>query len=373
MLNSFNNNMNFLSVFIDLKKAFDTMDHSIVLKKLELLGICNRALNWFTSYLHRRYQQVSYLNLLSSRKEIRAGVPKGSLLRVLIFQLHINDICASLKFINVILYADNTTLYVFGKNTKALRVKMQSDLNSVSMWLSANKLKLNIGKTKCLLFSKNSNDKIDLQLYNKKIEQVKCFKFLGFYLDSQLTFKHHAHLLHNALVNSIFAIQKLSHFVPVSCLKLLHYSHFYSRVAYGINIWFPLLKESERTLLYALQKRIVRIVNGSLPFAHCMTLFRKMKMLTLYDIVRIENAKLLYRVENSLILSSVSNLFLKVTHGYNTRRHSYEIPKHGSSKINCSFLVCSTVNWNTIPVNIRMKPSKKSFGKALRTLLISKY
>ena len=157
ILSSFKEEMYFLSVFVDLRKAFDSVNHSMVINKLNSLGVRGKVADWFSSYLTNRYQQVHYSDSVSEQKKITAGVPQGSLLGVLIFQLHINDLYASLRFTSSILYADDTTIYVYGRNPRALKAKMQSDLNSLSMWLNAKKLKSNIDKTKCVLFSKSEN------------------------------------------------------------------------------------------------------------------------------------------------------------------------------------------------------------------------
>ena len=121
-LSALNENFYFLSVFIDLRKAFDSVSHLIILSKLERLGIRGMSLDWFRSYLMNRSQMVSYRNHLSDSKPVLAGMPQGSLLGVLLFQVHINDMVTSLKHTSAILYADDTTLYAYSRNLRALKV-----------------------------------------------------------------------------------------------------------------------------------------------------------------------------------------------------------------------------------------------------------
>ena len=155
ILGAFGKKMMLLSVFIDLRKAFDSIPHSLVLAKLEKLGVRDTELEWYRSYLTRRCQYTVIGTTCSETKLISAGVPQGSLLDVLLFQIMINDLPASLRFVSSILYADDTTLYVIGSSLKFMRAKMQSDLNSLCDWLCVNGMKLNASKTKSLIFNQD--------------------------------------------------------------------------------------------------------------------------------------------------------------------------------------------------------------------------
>ena len=144
-----------LTVFIDLKKAFDSCSHSIIVAKLKCLGIEDTELRWFENYLTGHKQYVELENCRSGMTNVCVGVPQGSLLRVLFFQLIINDLHRCLKFATSILYANDTTLILSGNSLRFLKVKMQSDLNRLSAWLRVNYLKLNVLKTKSMLFHKD--------------------------------------------------------------------------------------------------------------------------------------------------------------------------------------------------------------------------
>ena len=151
----FDNNQMILSVFFDLKKAFDTVSHKLILLKLEKLGVRGIELEWFRDYLANCRQITHFNGKSSSVKSLHVGVQQGSLLRVLLFKIIINNLPRYLKFSSSILYADDTTLFIVGKSVKFLRMKMQKDLELLSAWLSMNNLKLNVKKTECLLFNKD--------------------------------------------------------------------------------------------------------------------------------------------------------------------------------------------------------------------------
>ena len=154
VLEAFERGHMMLAVFIDLKKAFDSVCFNSILCKLEKLGIRNEMYNWFHSYLTGRRQCVTLNGAKSNFREVCCGVPQGSLLGVFLFQIEINYIFKSLKFTTAVLYADDTTLYVSGNSLKFLKLKMQQDLHTLAEWLKRNCLKLNVAKTKTLLFHK---------------------------------------------------------------------------------------------------------------------------------------------------------------------------------------------------------------------------
>ena len=191
-LKAIDDKMMLLSIFVDLCKAFDTIPHSTILSKLDKLGVKNTELQWFRSYMCNRQQYVNIGSHSLTKKDVTVGVQQGSLLGVLLFQILINDLPSSLKFSTSILYADDTTLYVYGRTLRFLWLKMQGDVNCLSTWLNANCLSLNVKKTKLLLFnSEGLNPKVDIYFEGAVIENVNVFKFLGIHVDSKLGFSQH--------------------------------------------------------------------------------------------------------------------------------------------------------------------------------------
>ena len=154
VLGAFEENMFVAGVFIDLRKAFDSMSHLIILKKLYHIGLHGIVYQWFESYLTNQLQYTCINNVNSEWRMLTCGVPQGALLGVLLFKLEINDMYNCLKFSNSILYADHTTVYIVGRNLRFIRVKLQTDLDAISVWLRANLLKLNVKKTKLLFFGR---------------------------------------------------------------------------------------------------------------------------------------------------------------------------------------------------------------------------
>ena len=171
-----------LSVFLDLSKAFDTIDHQILLYKLEFYGIRGTPLKWFKSYLSNRKQYVKYNNSDSLQRDITYGVPQGSILGPLLF-IYINDLPFCVEHCKTVLFADDTTIYKTGKQVNNIYEDMNKKLQILADWFRANKLYLNISKTKCMLFCRSpppENEEIILTMYNTVIQRMKVYNFKVF-------------------------------------------------------------------------------------------------------------------------------------------------------------------------------------------------
>ena len=308
VLKAFEDSSMILAVYIDLKKAFNMVSHLILLKKLSSMGVNNVELEWFRSYLCGRGQCVTLGKSVSSIVPLDVGVAQGSLLGVLMFSLTINDLYKCLRYSQSILYADDTTIYLVGKSVRFLRVKLQADLNSLSEWLRLNRLKLNVKKTKYMLFNKESlNLDIELTVEGEAIDNVSVFKFLGLTVDQSLSFNEHFAQTYDKLFKPSYIIRYLAKMLPKSCLRSLYFAFYHSHMYYGLPVWFPLLKRESQKTLFLLQKQIVRCINGVNFRAHCMPLFRKQVILTLEDQLKLNNCKLMFRVLNCTISKSNRN------------------------------------------------------------------
>ena len=197
-------------VFIDLQKAFDTVDHDILISKLEHYGARGIAKNWFSSYLQNRKQCVKLNGFESSLSDISYGVPQGSVLGPLLFLMYINDLSVSVKNSMVHHFADDTNLLCINKSLKLLCKKINYDLRGITHWLNANRISLNISKTEFVVFRsprKIIDFDIKIKVNGQRIYQSSYIKYLGVYLDEHLSWKPHIHELRKKL-NQILYFQK---------------------------------------------------------------------------------------------------------------------------------------------------------------------
>ena len=222
-----------IGIFIDLKKAFDTIDHEILIKTLEYYGIRGIASKWLKSYLADRSQVVSINNEVSDSIKLRCGVPQGFILGPSLFLLYINDIYKVSNLMNFILFAVDTNLFCSGRNLQSLCEIVSKELNKLHVWFQVNKLSLNISKTNYMLFSNKMIESVPkISINNEDIEHVYSSKFLGVQVDCKFSWKCHVQYIRSKLAKNAGVLRKLKYlldkevlftvqFVNITLLELL--------------------------------------------------------------------------------------------------------------------------------------------------------
>ena len=357
------------SVFLDLSKAFDLLDHHILLSKLNHYGFDEMSLALCKNYLTNRRQFVCYDQEKSDTIDILKGVPQGSILGPLFFIIYINDIYLSSDKLNFILFADDTTAFStlenFDMNSNGDIVEIGSainqELNKIDAWILANKLKLNTSKTKAMCFHTKQRDikYPKLFLNNAEVELVKHFNFLGIIIDESLDWSTHINSLSTKLSRTIGIINRLKNFLPIYTLKTLYYSLFASHLTYGIILWGYTNEK-----VYKIQKKAIRLISNSPRLAHTEPLLKQHGILKFSDILSLQEYKYFYKFMNHLLphySQTLIDLFKK-NHGLNTRTNMVLQPIH-TRLIFCSrtFRVNLVRNINTSPAAILDKVHTHSY------------
>jgi len=297
-----------VGVFLDLKKAFDTVNHQILFKKLKHLGVRGSALKWFQSYLSGRTQRVLIDGKLSGPENIDISIFQGTILGPILFLSFINDLPNSSDLITY-LFADDTQGLLCGKDLPELIDRVNSELRKWAQWFLANKMSVNTSKTKYIIFhskgkktqTNNKNIIFDCNIPNtphnpslvSTLERIhnkhpstdlQAYKLLGIYLDENLSFDRNTSYIIAKMSKSIYCINRAKHFLPQKTLLTLYHSLVHSHLLYCPLI-YSCTSNSNIEKIFKTQKKAIRIVTNSKFHDHTAPLFNKHKILPLEKIL----------------------------------------------------------------------------------------
>ena len=364
-----------LGVFLDFSKAFDTINHNILCRKLECYGIRGMALQWISSYLSDRSQFVIYDNVKSPEKHITCGVPQGSILGPLLFLLYVNDIVNVSTLLFPMLFADDTNVFLNGKDIDELSVTMNEELEKLYIWLKANKLSLNVNKTYYMVFrsvkKKVFQPLIQLMINGQVISQVDNTKFLGVILDINLNWSSHINQIRSKIAKGIGIIYKTRKLLKENTLLTLYYSFVYPYFQYCIEVWGTTFKCYLDTLV-KLQKRAVRCITFSNRLAHTDPLFSKLKILKLSEIYSFCISLFMFKFNKNLLPTVFDDMFTlnENIHLYRTRQSlTLHVPLCRSVITSKTIRYKGVSIWNTVIKFIGLNYSLFTFKRKLRHYL----
>lgn len=358
-------------VSLDLQKAFDTVDHGILLVKLEQAGVRGMPLLWFRSYLANRRQMVSINGVESSLRDVKCGVPQGSVLGPTLFLMYVNSICKLNLGGSVKLYADDTTIVYCGKDPNFIRADIARDLGIVNDWLMSHKLTLNIKKSSYMLLSKrNLNNNQNIMFGTQSLMNTCAVKYLGLIMDSTLSWANHIERVRRKIAPFIGVLYRVGYLLGLAIRKKLYYAHIYSHLHYLISVWGT----AGRSLLKPLQTLQNRAIKNiyRLPMrfpTHQLYCSKKMFNLENIYIFKILLSTHYIVMKNKRSLIQFVNV--SEVHNHQTRqRHNLYLPKIKSNTGQKSIFHDGVKLYNRLPQYLKSIPSKISFRKRLKQYIM---
>lgn len=315
--------------FCDLSKAFDCVDHNDLLEKLYYYGFQDTSLRFFDSYLKKRKQSVCIDGEWSELVDLCYGVPQGSVLGPLLFLISINDLPHNV-ICKTIMYADDTSFLNISNDFADLSNLVGNSLMEAETWFRANGYLLNKSKTENVIFSLRpyDNELVDFDIVNS-------VKFLGIYVDHQLNWGRHIDYVKMRLSRVVYLIGRLKQCVTVNYIRSAYFAFFQSIMKYCLLLWGSSPRIVE---VLKLQKKVIRIINGSNFLEHCKPIFIKLEINTIVNLYLLELAAFSLKKLPEMILN-------EELHSYNTR-NKHKISFHHcrlSKSLNSHSIMCKKV------------------------------
>ena len=363
-----------LGIFMDLAKAFDTINHSILLRKLQNYGIRGTAHEWFKSYLNCRKQKVKYNeDVYSSEIEITCGVPQGSIIGPILFLLYINDLYKSSNVFKFILFADDTNVFISGKNINDIIKTANIELSKIKRWFDANQLSLNIDKTNYMVFGSKCNGlNNSLKIGGKTLKQVHSTSFLGVHIDDKLTWKKHIEHVNIKVCKSIGILKKLCNTLSKSSLIKLYKCLVLPHINYCNIVWGATHKTSLSNLFIS-QKKAIKIALHLPKRTPTNLLFERAKLNTINGINKIQTSIFMFKYKFNLLPCGFEGKYTynSDVHQYHTRQsRCFHLPKISSNRSKMSLYFRGPNLWNMLPQSIQEIPSLQHFKNSVKTFFV---
>jgi hypothetical protein len=323
---SMNNRLYSSAIFIDISKAFDCVSHDILLEKLYKSGVRGKFYDLLESYLTGRTQVVNIGTSNSDRRDVKFGIPQGSVLGPLLFSVFINDIFELPLKGRLQLYADDAVLSYQHCHLDTMFADMQHDLDLISEWFFNNCLSVNASKTKYIIFGHprtTSSIQGQLKLGFDIIERVTCIRYLGLLIDCRLNWEEHINHIRRKIVSFVGVLHKIKYLIPIRSRLQIFHAHVMSHILYMNAIWNTAC-EFRMKPLERLMNKAVRAVfyeEYESPMVHTVDLYRRHDLMTLKGLSKLETVTMVYKIKFNLIRHDIALTTNENVHQHDLRNN----------------------------------------------------
>ena len=364
-------------VFIDLKKAFDTVDHDILCEKLQIYGVQQRELFWFRSYLSNRKQFCRVNGVALDIQDVEVGVPQGSCLGPLLFLIYINDLPLAVQGSTVSMYADDTSLCHQALNMTQLNGAINNDLKQLDAWLQGNKLSLNVTKTHSMLITtkqkrnilKSTDQNLELSIRGKELDIVQKTKYLGVQIDCSLDWKEQIKAVSAKVSRAIGFLKHAKKFLPRVTLENLYTGIVEPHFRYCCSVW-GCCDSREIKQLQKLQNRAARIVTNSSFDTPSRPLIERLGWRAIEQLISIESKTVVFKSRIELAPQYLSSLFKRnsqcSTRCLRNTETDLRVPKKTSANGQKCFSFRGAKLWNSLSAESKQASSLNNFKKSVQ-------
>lgn len=368
------------AVFIDFRKAFDTVNHQILQNKLHSLKFSPKAIQLINSYLSDRTQVVKVGDATSTPLSCPLGVPQGSILGPLLFLIYINDLPLAIRYSQTLLYADDTVIFASGQNPDVINHKLNSDLQSLDKWLQENHLTINVRKTECMYYYSAQRQLLlnnPLVIADQKLSVVSTYKYLGVTLDTHLTYGAHVQKLTTKLNQKLFVYTKIRPYLSLSVSRMYLHAVVLSTLSYCLPVWTLTTQEILEPVA-RLYNRTYKIHHRLPGWTHHCTALSLSGALTFQNYTLSHGLKFYYSLQNSCPSAALSAMVPRPRSGTGPTTRSttnQHLPKQNfkNSYGKRSFFYELTESWNSLPLSMRTIHTDNLFKKTLSKHLSDGY
>ena len=367
-----------LGIFIDFRKAFDTVNHDILLTKLERLGVRGTVLQLLKSYLGNRQQYVVYGDAASLPQKIEIGVPQGSILGPLLFIVYINDLPKASSFFEYIFFADDSNTYASGKDKKQLHDQATKELGKLSNWFAHNRLSLHFEKTEFMTFSKTNRavdeQELTVQIDGKPIRRVQETKFLGVHLDRNISWRKHINRVIQKISQTVGIIGRARKFMDTSQLILLYNTMVLPHLQYCLVNWGNFKDDRNlklRDRILRLQKCFLRIIYGVHRLSHADPLFAQMSTLKIDDLYKQTIRCLSFKLTHNMLPNRMASLASRINHSHRTRGSQSNLAINSVNHQSLKYILPK--HWNPLSPSLKQSTSISNFKVNSKKDLVASY